>query len=95
MVELAAPSGQALDSKVFQSLRQNLTIQEFEKDTGLKVLATVMEIAPPSDGLLRNWPTILSGSDKNRAYALQWFVLAALSAGLFLWFQIIQKIRHD
>ena len=95
MIELAPSSGQALDSKVFQSLRQNLTIQEFEKDTGLRVLATVMETAPPSDGLLRNWPTILSGSDKNRAYALQWFVLAALSAGLFLWFQIIQKIRHD
>jgi surfeit locus 1 family protein len=95
MIELAPSSGQASDSKAFQSLRQNLTIQEFEKDTGLRVLATVMETAPPSDGLLRNWPTILSGSDKNRAYALQWFVLAALSAGLFLWFQIIQKIRHD
>jgi surfeit locus 1 family protein len=95
MIELAPPSALALDSKVFQSLRQNLTIQEFEKDTGLKVLATVMEIAPPSEGLVRHWPTIISGSDKNRAYALQWFALAALSAGLFLWFQIIQKIRHD
>ena len=95
MIELAPTSNLPSDSKVFQSLRQNLTIQELEKDTGLKVLATVMEIAPPSDGLLRNWPTIISGSDKNRAYALQWFALATLSAGLFLWFQIIQKIRHD
>ncbi len=95
MIELAQPPSLGLDTKVFQSLRQNLTIQELEKDTGLKVLATVMEVAPPSDGLVRNWPTIISGSDKNRAYALQWFALAALSAGLFLWFQIIQKIRHD
>lgn len=95
MIELASPSAPTADTKVFQSLRQNLSIQEFEKDTGLKVLATVMEIAPPSDGLMRHWPTIISGSDKNRAYALQWFALAALSAGLFLWFQIIQKIRHD
>jgi surfeit locus 1 family protein len=95
MIELASPSAPTADIKVFQSLRQNLSIQEFEKDTGLKVLATVMEIAPPSDGLMRHWPTIISGSDKNRAYALQWFALAALSAGLFLWFQIIQKIRHD
>ena len=95
MIELAPSSAQTSEGQVFQALRQNLTIEEFEKDTGLKVLATVMEIAPPSDGLLRNWPTILSGSDKNRAYALQWFVLAALSAGLFIWFQIIQKIRHD
>ena len=95
MVELAAPPATVASSQTFQSLRQNLSIQEFEKDTGLQVLATVMEIAPPSDGLLRNWPTILSGSDKNRAYALQWFALAALSAGLFIWFQIIQKIRHD
>ena len=95
MVELASRAAATGNDKVFQSLRQNLTLQEFEKDTGLKVLATVMEIAPPSEGLLRNWPTILSGSDKNRAYALQWFALAALSAGLFIWFQIIQKIRHD
>lgn len=95
MVELAAPAAVAANSQIFQSLRQNLSIQEFEKDTGLKVSATVMESAPPADGLLRNWPTILSGSDKNRAYALQWFALAALSAGLFVWFQIIQKIRHD
>lgn len=95
MMELTSPAKANFDNQVFQSLRQNLTIQEFEKDTGLKVLATVMEIAPASDGLLRNWPTILSGSDKNRAYAIQWFALAALSVGLFLWFQIIQKIRHD
>jgi surfeit locus 1 family protein len=96
MIELAPSSAQtSAEKKVFQSLRQNLTIEEFEKDTGLKVLATVMEEAPPSEGLSCNWPTILSGSEKNRAYALQWFVLAALSAGLFLWFQIIQKIRHD
>jgi surfeit locus 1 family protein len=95
MVELAAPPVSAGHRQVFQSLRQNLSIEEFEKDTGLKVLATVMEVGPPSQGLLRNWPTILSGADKNRAYALQWFALAALSAGLFIWFQIIQKIKHD
>ena len=95
MIELASPSVPAPDSQLFRSLRQNLTIEELEKEIGLKVLATMMEIGPPSDGLLRNWPTIISGSDKNRAYALQWFALAALSAGLFIWFQIIQKIRHD
>lgn len=95
MIELASSSVSAANSPLFRSLRQNLTIQELEKEIGLRVLATVMEIAPPSDGLLRNWPTIISGSDKNRAYALQWFALAALSAGLFIWFQIIQKIRHE
>ena len=95
MMELTSSDAQGTDPKVFQSLRQNLTIQEFQKDSGLKVLATVLEIAPPSDGLLRHWPTVLSGSEKNRAYALQWFALATLSAGLFLWFQIIQKIKHD
>jgi len=41
-----------------------------------------------SDGLLRDWPQALSGSDKNRGYAFQWFALSLLSLLLFAWFQV-------
>lgn len=93
MVELAQTTqgvGQG-----FQTLRQNIDMTAYAQETGLAIVARVLQTDAPSDGLLRDWPAHLSGADKNRAYALQWFALAALSIGLFAWFQIIQKLRHD
>jgi surfeit locus 1 family protein len=85
---LTAPRG-------FSTLRQNIDVKLLSDETGLELLASVRQTGAPSEGLQRDWSSSLSGSDKNRAYALQWFALAALCAGLFAWFQIIQKIRHD
>jgi len=76
-------------------LRQNIDMKSFSDETGLRFLANALQTGEPSEGLLRDWPTSLSGSDKNRAYALQWFALACVCIGLFAWFQIIQKIKHD
>jgi cytochrome oxidase assembly protein ShyY1 len=45
------------------------------------------EISPPSQGLLRNWDKIANTSAKNYAYALQWFMIAVVLAGLTFWFQ--------
>jgi surfeit locus 1 family protein len=39
------------------------------------------------DGLKRDWVVVGSSADKNRGYALQWFGLSALVAGLYIWFQ--------
>lgn len=39
------------------------------------------------DGLKRDWTVVGSSADKNRGYALQWFGLSALVAGLYVWFQ--------
>ena len=92
MMELAAAQTQT--SKGFVPLRQNIDVSDFARESGLHVLGTVQQTGDPSEGLWRDWPTILTGADKNRAYALQWFALSALCAGLFIWFQIIQKRRH-
>jgi len=46
--------------------------------------------APP-DGLARDWPAAESGAEKNEAYALQWYSLAALS--LILFFALNLKIE--
>jgi surfeit locus 1 family protein len=46
------------------------------------------------DGLKRDWVVVGSSSDKNRGYALQWFGLSALVAGLYLWFQCLVPWRH-
>lgn len=93
MVELSRP--QASLAQGFQALRQNIDMPAYAQETGLTFVANVLQTGEPSEGLMRDWPANLSGADKNRAYALQWFALALLCVGLFAWFQIIQKIRHD
>jgi len=95
MVELSPIRASTSDAKKFIPLRQNIDMKELSQETGLTFFANVMQTGSPSEGLERNWPASLSGADKNRAYALQWFALALLSIGLFIWFQIIQKLKND
>lgn len=95
MYELTSKPDNLSDRHGFATLRQNVDVKLLADETGLELLANVRQTGAPSDGLQRDWSSSLSGADKNRAYALQWFALAALSAGLFTWFQIIQKLRHD
>lgn len=95
MYELTSKPDNLSDRHGFLPLRQNIDVKLLSEETGLEFLASVRQTGAPSEGLQRDWTSSLSGADKNRAYALQWFALAALCTGLFTWFQIIQKIRHD
>ena len=95
MVELSTTSALPSDSQRPGPLRQNIDMAAFSEETGLAFIANVIQTGAPSDGLQRDWPASLSGADKNRAYAMQWFALALLSVGLFAWFQIIQKLKND
>ena len=78
----------------FATLRHNIDLNEFRLETGLSIVATVLQTEGSGDGLSREWPRSGSGADKNRAYALQWFALSALSLILFVWFQIWKKKPH-
>jgi cytochrome oxidase assembly protein ShyY1 len=60
--------------------------------TKSRISATVLQTDPESDGLLRQWPEIASGIDKNLAYAFQWFALAAVQLMLYFWFQFITNV---
>ena len=96
MVELtsaAEPSamGSAPRSSV---IRQNLDVNAWAAEMKLPILATVLQTGPASEGLARDWAPALSGADKNRGYAFQWFALSGLLAVLFVWFQIILVLRH-
>ena len=77
-------------------IRQNLEVVAFARESGLPLRPLlVAQAADPADaagddGLLRRWPAPSSGADKNRGYALQWFALAALITGLYVWFQLIR-----
>ena len=69
-------------------IRQNLNLQSYAKETGLRLLpVSLTQTGTASEGLLRDWPQVASGAGKNYGYAFQWFALSALMAGLYIWFQ--------
>jgi surfeit locus 1 family protein len=75
-------------------IRQNLNLQTYAAQTGGVFAAVVLQTDPASEGLLRDWPEIAAGVEKNLAYAFQWFALAVLQLMLYIWFQFIQPYRH-
>ncbi len=79
------------------AIRQNLDVLVFKQETRLPLrpLTVVQEDTPgsPADGLLRQWPQPALGVAKHHGYAFQWFALSALSAGLWLWFQVLHPRR--
>lgn len=54
------------------------------------------EVFSESSGfsLRRDWPAPASDVGKHHAYAAQWFALAALTTGLYVWFQLISPRRR-
>lgn len=76
------------------NIRQNLDLDVYAAETGAPLLATVLQTDPASDGLLRDWPEISAGVEKNLGYAFQWFALAALQLVLYFWFQFVKPYRH-
>ncbi|MFY7864972.1 SURF1 family protein [Roseateles sp.] len=86
------------------SVRQNLDVSAYGQEIGQALLPlTVLQLedwAPsigaqasnskPADGLLRDWPAPDLGLHKHYGYAFQWFALAALLIGLYVWFQTIR-----
>lgn len=90
LYEFAAPASGAI--------RQNLHLDSFRVETGLALLdLAVQQTGEPSEGLLRDWPAISSGVEKNYGYAFQWWALSVLIAILYVWFQFIaprRKVPH-
>ncbi len=72
------------------TIRQNLDFELFRRETGLALRTdvSVIQTGPASEGLLRDWPAIDVGVQKHYGYAVQWFALATLIVGLFVWFQL-------
>lgn len=75
-------------------IRQNLDLDGFARETGLRLRPLSVQMtdvagAPP-DGLLREWPAPAFGVHKHYGYAFQWFALAALILGLYVWFQLVR-----
>lgn len=79
-------------------IRQNLDIDAFARETGLRLLPlSLLQTAPaaPADILQRDWPALSTGVAKHHGYAFQWFGLSALVVVLYVWFQLIQPRRKS
>jgi len=71
------------------ALWQNLDPSRFAQSTGLPVLPIVVEQTTPvdrDDTLVRDWAAPDLGADRNRIYMVQWFLFAALAAGIWVYF---------
>ena len=71
------------------ALWQNLDPARFAQVTGVPVLPVVIEQTAPvdrADTLVRDWPAPDLGADRNRIYMVQWFLFAAIAAGLWTYF---------
>lgn len=78
-------------------IRQNLDSAQLARDLGvaLRPLSLQQLSAPePADALQRDWPVPVQDVWKNQGYALQWFALCALIAGLALWYGWISPRRR-
>ncbi len=76
-------------------IRQNLDIATAARLTGLSLRPVVLlQTDADADGLQRDWPAPATGIDKHHGYAVQWFALSALIAGLTVWFQLVRPRRQ-
>lgn len=75
-------------------IRQNLHLDEFARETGLALRPLSVQQADgpaaTADGLRRHWARPAVDVQKHYGYAFQWFALAALMAGLYVWFQLLR-----
>lgn len=82
LLELASTAMPALPG-----IWPNLDFEDYERAAGFAVARVVVQQTNgTADGLRRVWPRPAAGVEKHRGYALQWYGLAALSAGLTLYF---------
>jgi surfeit locus 1 family protein len=66
-------------------VRQSVDIAAYATETGLPLEPRVIEQhSDTGDGLARDWAPHDAGAEKNQAYALQWYSLAALAVILFI-----------
>jgi cytochrome oxidase assembly protein ShyY1 len=65
----------------------NLEFDEYERAAAMKVPRVVVQQTNDiNDGLRREWVRPVTGVERHRGYALQWYGLALLAAGLTLYF---------
>jgi surfeit locus 1 family protein len=75
-------------------IRQNLDLAAYAREMRVPLLPLSVRqrdsAATRGDGLVRDWPAPAVDVGMHYGYAAQWFAFAAMSVGLYAWFQIIR-----
>jgi surfeit locus 1 family protein len=75
-------------------IRQNIDLAALSQELKLPLLPlSALQTSEATDGLLRDWPAPATDVHKHYGYAFQWFALATLILGLYVWFQLIRPRR--
>jgi surfeit locus 1 family protein len=77
-------------------IRQNLDPAQLARETQVALRPlSLLQLATPAetDTLQRDWPGPPSDVSKHHGYALQWFALSALIAGLAMWHRFKRPTR--
>jgi surfeit locus 1 family protein len=86
----------ALGGPTAGAIRQNLDLPQWRAETGLQLMPlSLQQTGASPEGLVRDWPEVNLGVEKNYGYAAQWFGMAALFALLYLWFQVIRRFIYQ
>jgi surfeit locus 1 family protein len=71
---------------------QNLDFEKYAVHTGLVLLPVIVQMHNDiPDGLKRQWPRVDMRTDTHRAYALQWYTMAAAIFLLFLFLNVRRR----
>lgn len=81
----------AFSAEIGVALRPYAVLQLDEPDAGAVPVDSAGAQAPP---LRRDWPQPQADVHKHYAYALQWFLMSATVAGLYVWFRILLPRRR-
>ena len=80
-------------------IRQNLDVDAFARETGLALLpVSILEQgdAGGNPALQRDWLRPAADAHKNYGYAAQWWGLAVLITGLYVWYQVVRpRLRRS
>lgn len=77
-------------------LRQNLVPGRVAVEMKLMIQPiVVLQTSAAEDGLLRDWPKPDAGVNTHRAYALQWYVMAVVTAGLWIGLNLRRTNTHE
>lgn len=86
------------DARLHRVIRQNADAAFWQAWLGQAPLAGALlqtdDERPTGVALLRHWTAPDAGVGKHQAYAVQWFALSAIAAGLTLWFQFLRPLHR-
>jgi surfeit locus 1 family protein len=98
----SAPEGSAADPSAASSsgkeasarIWQHLSMPDYARWSGLPMQPVlVRQTVELDDGLARDWVQPAAGVDRHRGYAVQWYAMAAVTVGLWLWLTLRTRRR--